>query len=59
MPNQKDAAVSVMQEFFPNGGRDFDEVCALFDAIVAGKVPGIAFTPAGSARQSEAQEKAQ
>ncbi|WP_162302898.1 hypothetical protein [Serratia sp. P2ACOL2] len=41
MLNQKDAAVSVMQEFFPNGGRDFDEVCALFDAIAAGKVPGV------------------
>ncbi|BEM92732.1 hypothetical protein SME53J_21710 [Serratia marcescens] len=53
MLNQKDAAVSVMQEFFPNGGRDFDEVCALFDAIVAGKVPGIAFTPGDSAREVE------
>lgn len=58
MLNQKDAAVSVMQEFFPNGGCDFDEVCALFDAIVAGKVPGISFTPAGSAQRDEAQEKA-
>ncbi|WP_158263885.1 hypothetical protein [Serratia sp. Nf2] len=53
MSNQKDAAVSVMQEFFPNGGRDFDEVCALFDAIVAGKVPGIVFTPGDSAREVE------
>lgn len=41
MLNQKDGAVSVMQEFFPSGGRDFDEVCALFDAIAAGKVPGV------------------
>ena len=41
MLNQKDAAVSVMQEFFPNGGRDFDDACALFDAIAAGKVPGV------------------
>lgn len=45
MLNQKDSAVSVMQEYFPNGGRDFDDVCALFDAIVAGKVPGVIVHP--------------
>ncbi|WP_447881602.1 hypothetical protein [Serratia fonticola] len=41
MTTQKDNAVGVMQDFFPNGGRDFDDVCALYDAIAAGKIPGV------------------
>lgn len=38
---KKDSAVAVMQEYFPNGGRDFDDIGKLYDAIVEGKVPGI------------------
>lgn len=30
-----------MQEYFPNGGRDYDSVCGLFDAIAEGKIPGV------------------
>ncbi|SAF88476.1 Uncharacterised protein [Enterobacter ludwigii] len=36
---QKEKAVAIMQEYFPNGGRDYDSVCSLFDAIAEGKVP--------------------
>ena len=36
---EKEKAVAVMQEYFPNGGQDFDSVCALFDAIADGRVP--------------------
>ncbi|MBJ2110290.1 hypothetical protein [Proteus terrae] len=38
---KKSDAVSVMQEYFPNGGRDWDAVCELYDAIAAGKIPNI------------------
>jgi len=38
---KKEAAVAVMQEYFPNGGRDFDDVSNLYDAIAEGKVPGL------------------
>lgn len=38
---KKDSAVAVMQEYFPNGERDFDDACKLYDAIVEGKIPGI------------------
>ncbi|WP_158086439.1 hypothetical protein [Pantoea eucrina] len=38
---KKEAAVAVMQEYFPNGGRDFDDIAKLYDAIAEGKVPGI------------------
>lgn len=38
---EKEAAVAVMQEYFPNGGRDFDDIGRLYDAIIEGKVPGI------------------
>ncbi|EHC90794.1 hypothetical protein LTSESEN_1772 [Salmonella enterica subsp. enterica serovar Senftenberg str. A4-543] len=30
-----------MQEYFPAGGRDYDHICELFDAIAAGKIPGV------------------
>ncbi|QHQ14542.1 hypothetical protein GMW39_00775 [Pectobacterium parmentieri] len=43
--SNKDNAVAIMQEYFPNGGRDFDDVCSLFDAIAAGKIPGVSITP--------------
>ncbi|WP_028722555.1 hypothetical protein [Pantoea ananatis] len=36
---EKEKAVAIMQEYFPNGGRDYDAVCALFDAIADHKVP--------------------
>ncbi|MXF49869.1 hypothetical protein GR294_25655 [Raoultella sp. Lac2] len=36
---EKEKAVSIMQEYFPNGGRDYDDVCALFDAIAENKIP--------------------
>lgn len=37
----RDLAAGVMQEYFPNGGRDWDQVLSLFDAIYAGKIPGV------------------
>lgn len=37
----KDSAVDVMQEYFPAGGRDYDHICELFDAIADGKIPGV------------------
>lgn len=37
----KSLAVGVMQEYFPNGGRDHDHICSLFDAISKGKIPGV------------------
>lgn len=37
----KDDAVAAMQEYFPNGGRDFDDVCKLYDAINDGKIPNV------------------
>ncbi|MEI9532997.1 hypothetical protein [Moellerella wisconsensis] len=37
--NKKDEAVAVMQEYFPNGGRDYDDICNLYDAIKEGKIP--------------------
>lgn len=37
----KDAAISVMEEYFPNGGQDYDQIVALFNAIVDGKVPSL------------------
>ncbi|MEQ9887622.1 hypothetical protein ABRP55_13835 [Pectobacterium zantedeschiae] len=39
--SNKDNAVAIMQEYFPNGGRDYDSVCGLFDAIAEGKIPGV------------------
>ncbi|MGL5386668.1 MAG: hypothetical protein ACRDCA_12570 [Serratia sp. (in: enterobacteria)] len=41
MKIQKDDATAAMQDFFPNGGRDWDQVCAMYDAIAAGKIPGV------------------
>lgn len=38
-----DAAAAVMQEYFPNGGRDMDNVESLVKAICLGKVPGVNF----------------
>lgn len=35
MTTQKDNAMDVMQDFFPNGGRDWDHICALYDAKVS------------------------
>ncbi|HDL8114548.1 TPA: hypothetical protein P0O00_001737 [Yersinia enterocolitica] len=37
----KSDALATMQEYFPNGGRDWDNVSALFDAIRDGKVAGL------------------
>lgn len=37
----KDEAVAAMQEYFPNGGIDFDDVCKLYDAINEGKIPNV------------------
>jgi len=39
-----------MQEYFPNGGRDYDDVVALFEAIYAGKIPGVQVTQLNPAR---------
>ncbi|WP_247687053.1 hypothetical protein [Klebsiella michiganensis] len=37
----RNLAAGVMQEYFPNGGRDWDQILSLFDAISAGKIPGV------------------
>ncbi|MGS7877220.1 hypothetical protein [Klebsiella pneumoniae] len=37
----RNLAAGIMQEYFPNGGRDWDQILSLFDAISAGKIPGI------------------
>ncbi|PHM33313.1 hypothetical protein [Xenorhabdus innexi] len=37
--NKKDEAVDVMQEYFPRGGWDYDDICKLYDAIEEGKIP--------------------
>lgn len=37
----RNLAAGVMQEYFPNGGRDWDQILSLFDAIYAGKIPGV------------------
>ncbi|WP_419236610.1 hypothetical protein [Serratia fonticola] len=37
----KSDALSVMQDYFPNGGRDWDAIGALYDAIAAGKITGL------------------
>lgn len=44
MSNKKDEAISVMQEYFPNGGRDWDAICELYDAIKQGKIPHVQIT---------------
>ncbi|TAI99817.1 hypothetical protein [Pectobacterium versatile] len=41
--SNKDTAVAIMQEYFPNGGRDYDSVCALLEAILAGNIPHVSF----------------
>lgn len=35
------SAAAVMQEYFPNGGRDWNQIHELYDAIYAGKIPGV------------------
>lgn len=35
----RDAALSAIEEYFPNGGRDYDNVVALFEALVRGDIP--------------------
>lgn len=40
----KSDALATMQEYFPNGGLDWDNVSALFDAIRDGKVAGLNVT---------------
>lgn len=37
----RNLAAGVMQEYFPNGGRDWDQINALYDAIYEGKIPGV------------------
>ncbi|MBL0907820.1 hypothetical protein G5645_07400 [Pectobacterium carotovorum] len=39
--SKKDQAIAIMQEYFPNGGRDYESVIALFDAIAEGKIPEV------------------
>ena len=41
---KKDEAVAVMQEYFPAGGWDYDDICELYDAIAEGKIPYVAVT---------------
>ncbi|CNI78655.1 Uncharacterised protein [Yersinia frederiksenii] len=37
----KSDAIAAMQEYFPNGGRDWESVSELFDAIRDGKIPHV------------------
>ncbi|WP_145536299.1 hypothetical protein [Yersinia alsatica] len=37
----KSDAMATMQEYFPNGGRDWESVSELFDAIRDGKIPHV------------------
>lgn len=37
----RDSALGVMQDYFPRGGWDYDDICSLYDAIAAGKIPGV------------------
>ena len=37
----RDSAVDAMQDYFPRGGWDYDDICSLYDAIAAGKIPGV------------------
>lgn len=39
--DKRDQAIDVMQEYFPAGGWDYDNICDLFDAIHAGKIPNV------------------
>lgn len=39
--SKKDQSIDAMQEYFPNGGRDWAQINALYDAIYAGKIPGV------------------
>lgn len=39
-------AARLMQEYFPDGGRNWDEVLSLYDAIYAGKIPGVVVSQA-------------
>ncbi|MDU4150325.1 MAG: hypothetical protein E7H83_01890 [Enterobacteriaceae bacterium] len=40
----KRLSTGVMQEYFPNGGRDWDQISSLYDAICDGKIPGLQAT---------------
>lgn len=42
--NLFDETAAVVQEYFPEGGRNWDEVQSLCQAISLGKVPGLSFT---------------
>lgn len=33
-----------MQDYFPEGGRDWDHILSLYDAILSGKIPGVQVT---------------
>ncbi|PHI31177.1 hypothetical protein [Budvicia aquatica] len=41
MQELKNEAMSTLQEYFPNGGRDWDNVTAVIDAIAEGKIPNV------------------
>ncbi|WP_447885237.1 hypothetical protein [Serratia fonticola] len=47
----KSDALSAMQDYFPNGGRDWDAIGALYDAIAAGKIPGVQVVTLATARE--------
>lgn len=38
---KRDKAIDVLQEWVPDGGWHYDDVCALYDAIADGKIPGL------------------
>lgn len=48
----KSDALSVMQDFWPNGGREWDAIGALYDAIATGKIPGVQVVILATAREA-------
>lgn len=38
---KKDMIISSIEEYFPNGGKDYDYALSLFEAIIDGKIPFI------------------
>lgn len=47
----KSDALSAMQDFWPNGGREWDAIGALYDAIATGKIPGVQVVTLATARE--------
>lgn len=40
---KKTQFISDVEPFFPNGGRDYESICELFEALVDGKIKNAVF----------------